>query len=135
METITGIDLTVSGSPSLIMRDLSQYATLAFLAAFDVPQEPNSTTPLKRITYIALSKKTMPLLVDLFVKYRDMAEIYVDGTLESVLSVRLSTTACDVGTNVNCRRILYRSSLSTTVRQLRNSGKIPRFGRLRRRAF
>ncbi|KAF9033039.1 hypothetical protein BDZ89DRAFT_1036881 [Hymenopellis radicata] len=86
METITGIDLSVSGSPSLIMRDLSEYATLAFLASFDVPQDPHSQTPLKRITYIALSKKTMPLLVDLFVKYRDMAEIYVDGTLESVLS-------------------------------------------------
>ena len=98
METITGIDLSVPGSPSLVMRDLSEYATLAFLAAFDVqPTGAGSQMPLKRITYIALSKKTMPMLVELFVQFKDTVEIYVDGTLESVLSVRFFRHSQAVG--------------------------------------
>ncbi|KAK0468574.1 hypothetical protein IW261DRAFT_1518270 [Armillaria novae-zelandiae] len=86
METISAIDLSVTGSPSLIMRDLSEFATLAFLAAFDVQMSSGSQIPQKRITYIALSKRTMPMLVDLFTKYKDLVAIYVDGTLEAVLS-------------------------------------------------
>jgi hypothetical protein len=90
MGTIEGIDLSIPGSPSLVMRDLSEYATLPFLAAFDVPVQPKSQTPPKRITYIAISKKTMPMLVDLFLRFKDQTEIYVDGTLEAVLSVTAS---------------------------------------------
>lgn len=89
METIERIDLSVSGSPSLIMRDLSEYATLPFLAAFDVQALPKSQTPQKRITYIAISKKTMPMLVELFLRFKGDADIYGDGTLEAVLSVGL----------------------------------------------
>lgn len=89
METIQDINLSVPGSPSLVMRDLSEYATLPFLAAFDVQVLPKSQTPQKRITYIAIAKKTMPILVELFLKFKDKAEIYRDGTLEAVLSVRL----------------------------------------------
>lgn len=84
------IDLSVPGSPSLVIRDLSEYVTLPFLAAFDVqpsPRNQNLQTPQKRITYIALSKKTMPMLVDLFLRFKTNVEIYVDGTIESVLSV------------------------------------------------
>lgn len=87
MEAIAGIDLSTAGSPSLIMRDLSEYSTLPFLAAFDVIVAPTGTKTQKRITYIALSKKTMPMLVDLFFKFRNDPAIYVDGTLEAVLSV------------------------------------------------
>ncbi|KAJ3506737.1 hypothetical protein NLJ89_g6704 [Agrocybe chaxingu] len=89
MNTVQDIDLTVPGSPSLVMRDLSEYATLPFLAAFDVVPHPRNQlpqTPQKRITYISLSKKTMPLLVDLFLRFKSSRDIYVDGTLESVLS-------------------------------------------------
>lgn len=90
MDTIINIDLTTKGSPSLVIRDLSEYATLAFLAGFDVQPQPNSQTPQtpqKRVTYIALSKKTMPLLVDLLMQFKADSEIYVNGTFEAVLSV------------------------------------------------
>jgi hypothetical protein len=90
MATVDGIDLSVPGSPSLVMKDLSEYATLAFLAAFDVQPQLNShtpQTPQKRVTYIALSKKVMPKLVQLFMRFKASPEIYSDGTLESVLSV------------------------------------------------
>ena len=73
------------GVPSLILRDLSEYATLPFMAAFDVPS--STTRPQKRVSYIALSKKVMPQLVDLFLRFKTNPEIYVDGTLEAILSV------------------------------------------------
>ncbi|KAJ7911535.1 hypothetical protein B0H13DRAFT_2009133, partial [Mycena leptocephala] len=86
LETIVDIDLSAVGTPSLVMRDLSEFATLPFLAAFDVPANPKSQTPQKRITYIALAKKTMPMLVDLFLRFKEREEIFVDGTIEAVLS-------------------------------------------------
>lgn len=92
MDTISGIDFSVPGSPSLVMQDLSNYATLPFLAAFDVPNSnPQSQTPQKRVTYIALTKKTMPVLVDLYLRFKESEAIYADGTLESILSVSIFT--------------------------------------------
>ena len=92
LNTVQGIDLTIPGSPSLVMRDLSQYITLAYLAAFNVNVQSDvkdrvPQTPQKRVTYIAVSKKTMPLLVDLFMRFKSNLDIYTDGTVESVISV------------------------------------------------
>ncbi|KAG5219402.1 Protein MON [Salix suchowensis] len=58
MDTVNGIDLSAPAVSSLVMRDLSEYATLAFLAAFDVQPSTLTQTGPKRITYIALMKKT-----------------------------------------------------------------------------
>ena len=84
-EVIQDIDMASPGVPSLILRDLSEYATLPFMAAFDVPSP--STKPQKRVSYIALSKKTTPQLADLFLRFKTNLEIYVNGTLEAILSV------------------------------------------------
>ena len=84
-EVIQDIDMGSPGVPSLILRDLSEYATLPFMAAFDVPS--STTKPQKRVSYIALSKKAMPQLVDLFLRFKANPEIYVNGTLEGILSV------------------------------------------------
>jgi hypothetical protein len=92
MDTITDIDLSVPGAPSLVMRDLADYVTLPFLAAFDVQPHPRTQqpqTPQKRITYVALSKRTMPMLVELFLKFKASKDLYIDRTLELVLSVRI----------------------------------------------
>ena len=92
MEAVSSIGLDTPGVPSVILRDLSEYATLPFLAAFDIPDPSASKKPTaatskqKRITYISLSKKCMPMLVELFLRFKDKAEVYVDGTLEAVLS-------------------------------------------------
>ncbi|KAH7907589.1 hypothetical protein BJ138DRAFT_1137471 [Hygrophoropsis aurantiaca] len=95
MDAIADIELTSSGSPSLVMRDLSEFGTLPFLAAFHVQPMPSTpgppATPIpssarKQITYIGLAKRIMPLLVDLFLRFKDNAEIYTDGTLEAILS-------------------------------------------------
>lgn len=90
MDAVSDIDLTVPGSPSLILRDMSEYATLAFLASFDVDESATAGSGpdvRKRVTYIALAKKTMPLLVQLYLRFEEHLDIYTDGTLEQVLSV------------------------------------------------
>ena len=95
MQAIDGIDLSSLGAPSLVLRDLSEYATLPFLASFDIPSRVSTSamTPSKsavgRVTYIALSKKIMPVLVELFLRFKKQAAIYIDGTVERICSVRL----------------------------------------------
>jgi hypothetical protein len=100
MDTVNGIELTEPGAPSHILRDLSEYSTLAFIASFDVPQvhrqgaKPSTvvqaplTTPSqhKRITYIALAKMCMPRLAELFLQFKEKDEVFVEGTVEAVLS-------------------------------------------------
>ncbi|KAL1725821.1 guanine nucleotide exchange factor in Golgi transport N-terminal-domain-containing protein, partial [Schizophyllum commune] len=95
MDAVLSIDLAGSGVASRVMYDLSEFALLAFLAAFDVPPPPKTftakgaavpTSSTKRITYIALTKRTMPLLVDLFLRFKNQPVIYTDGTLDAVLS-------------------------------------------------
>jgi hypothetical protein len=96
MHAFEELDLSIDGVPSITLCDLSEYATLAFVAAFDVqevqtvlasPMEQKKRPAPKRVTYIALSKKTMPWLVQLYAKFKGQLDIYVDETLERVLSV------------------------------------------------
>ena len=101
MDAVGGIELAETGTPSYILRDLSEYATLAFIASFDVPEganqkaklattatttTPTSQQPQKRITYIALAKICMPKLADLFLQFKDKDEVFVDEIVEAVLS-------------------------------------------------
>ncbi|KAF8129901.1 hypothetical protein EV363DRAFT_1399707 [Boletus edulis] len=96
IDIVQTIDLTEFGVPSLIMRDLAEFSSLAFLAGFHTPPTfgsapgtpvtPVPTSTRKQVTYIGLSKKTMPTLVELHVRFKDHAEIYEDGTLEAILS-------------------------------------------------
>ena len=97
-EAIDDIDLSVEGVPSLVLRDLSEYVTLPFIAAFDVPVPSDLVSqasggarrvPQKRITYIGLAKKIMPQLVDLYLRFKTLPPLYNDGTLEAIFSVRL----------------------------------------------
>ncbi|KAF8626562.1 hypothetical protein AX15_004804 [Amanita polypyramis BW_CC] len=85
IDTVLGIDLASVGPPSLVIRDLSEYATLPFLASFELQNQDSKTAP-SRVTYIALSKKTMPLIVDLYLRFKEKAEVYMDGTVEALLS-------------------------------------------------
>lgn len=90
MEDIEGIDPAVPGSPSLVMRDLAGYITLPFLASFPAPESPMTPVPgstQQQVTYIGLSKKAMPSLMEMYLRFKDAKEIYEDGTLEAVLSV------------------------------------------------
>lgn len=92
-----GIDLhQVPKLPSSVIVDLADYATLAYYAGFTVevttvtPNTSNETPRpkvLKHVTYIALSKRTMPAVVSLCQKFKDELDVYSGGTIEHVLSV------------------------------------------------
>ncbi|KAL7278295.1 hypothetical protein ACG7TL_008271 [Trametes sanguinea] len=96
MEAVDSIDLSAPGVASLVLRDLSEYATLPFLAAFEIQVAPPSSaasstskpprTAAQRVTYIALSKKTIPLLVEIFLRFKEDAAIYADGTIEALFA-------------------------------------------------
>ncbi|KAH7341760.1 hypothetical protein B0J17DRAFT_647820 [Rhizoctonia solani] len=78
LDAVLDFDLSLPGLPSLVLTDLSEFATLAFLAAFDVPDaNPSSDArrPPRRVTYIALAKRIMPIVVEIY-----------NGTLDHILS-------------------------------------------------
>lgn len=74
METIERIDLSVLGSPLLIARELSEYATLKFLAVFDLQAVPKSQTnhiycngtPEALLSVELFYMKPRPLLMDMY---------------------------------------------------------------------
>jgi len=78
---------SLPGLPSLVVADLADYATLAYYAGFTV-ESSKSASALKQVTYIALSKKAMPRVVELFDTFKTESQLYSDGTIEHVLSVR-----------------------------------------------
>lgn len=88
MDTIGGIELTETCTPSYILRDLSEYATLAFIASARQETKLASTTsqPQKRITHITLAKICMPKLADLILQFKDEGEVFVDRIVEAFLS-------------------------------------------------
>ncbi|KAI0700224.1 hypothetical protein C8T65DRAFT_790748 [Cerioporus squamosus] len=80
MEAVDSIELTAQGVVSLVLRDL-----LPYTSSLPSGAKVSRTAP-SRVTYIALSKKTMPLLVDLFLRFKDDAAIYADGTVETIFA-------------------------------------------------
>ncbi|CUA76100.1 Protein MON2 homolog [Rhizoctonia solani] len=89
LDAVLDFDLNLPGLPSLVLADLSEFATLAFLAAFDVPDtNPNGDArrPPRRVTYIALAKHVMPVVVEIYSRFKAIADIYEDGTLDHILS-------------------------------------------------
>ncbi|KAG8763600.1 hypothetical protein FRC11_000859 [Ceratobasidium sp. 423] len=87
LDTVLGFDLGLLGLPSLVLTDLSEFATLAFLAAFDAPDTSgDSRRPPRRVTYIALSKRVMPVVVEIYSRFKATVDIYEDGTLDHILS-------------------------------------------------
>ena len=132
VEAIDDIDLSLEGVPSLVLRDLSEYVTLPFIAAFDVPVSGDTVsqasggarrTPQKRITYVGLAKKIMPQLVELYLRFRSLPALYNDGTLEAIFSVRCALfTVTDAERFVH-RHTLSRSSSNTNALLHRSSAK------------
>lgn len=152
IDIVQAVDLAESGVPSLIMRDLAEFSSLAFLAGFHThptltsapgsPITPMPTSTRKQITYIGLSKKTMPTLVELYMRFKDHVEIYEDGTLEAVLSVSphlsspsglLSLLPAICGSSCIRRLTGSRSSSSMNVQRRPSLARTCRFGRRQRR--
>jgi hypothetical protein len=140
LEVVAVIKLEVPGAASAVLSDLSEYLTLAFVAAFD--SEPESVAPNRprarsqRISYIALSKEAMPHVLWLFQRYKDDSSIYEQGAVERMLAVR-DVSAFIVDSTLTllsfalCRRTLFRSSSSTTARHPPSSARPNCCGRRR----
>ncbi|KAF8666808.1 C-terminal region of Mon2 protein [Rhizoctonia solani] len=89
LDTVLDFDLNLPGLPSLVLTDLSEFATLAFLAAFDVPDinaGGDARKSPRRVTYIGLAKRVMPIVVEVYGRFKATADIYEDGTLNRMLS-------------------------------------------------
>lgn len=69
-------DLTVKSksSPSLTLADLTEYASLAYAG-----------DGAGKITYVALSKYSMPAMAKIFAKVADDLAVYEDGTVDAML--------------------------------------------------
>ncbi|KAG8918160.1 hypothetical protein FRC02_002577 [Tulasnella sp. 418] len=82
------LDLSVPGSASALLTDLAEFSTLAYVGTFDYEEplnpssSPSATPAKKRVTYVALSKATMPVFVDLYLRFKEARDIYVDETIE-----------------------------------------------------
>lgn len=91
LEVVAAIKLEIPGAASAVLSDLSEYLTLAFIAAFD--SEVDSSAKFKprmpqRVTYIALAKEVMPHVLWLYVRYKDDLSIYEHGAVERMFAVR-----------------------------------------------
>jgi len=71
-------------SPSLILYDLAEFASLAYMA--------DTST---KLSYVALSKHSMPRMAEIFGRHSTNQDIYEDGTVESLIGVGLRELAYD----------------------------------------
>ncbi|KAI9495186.1 hypothetical protein BDB00DRAFT_256465 [Zychaea mexicana] len=98
LNVIQVLDMDKPGIPPLVLRDLSEYMTLAFLG----PQDDNSNifssnknksnttmSPQQRrystVTYIALNKHTSKMVVDMFHTHVDNLSLYSKGVFERII--------------------------------------------------
>lgn len=63
-------------SPSVVLSDLAEFASLAYMA--------DTST---KLTFVALSKLAMPKMAEVFGRYSSDPTLYEDGTVESMIGV------------------------------------------------
>ncbi|KAK4051549.1 Endocytosis and vacuole integrity protein [Microbotryomycetes sp. JL201] len=87
LEAIAVVDLDVPGAASAVLADMSDYMTLAFKSAFETKPDPGALYGGRgqQVTYIALSKETMPHILWLFQRYKDDMLVYEQGAVEKML--------------------------------------------------
>ena len=90
LEVVAAIKLEIPGAASAVLSDLSEYLTLAFIAAFDSDVDAAAKvkpTISQRVTYIALAKEVMPHVLWLYVRYKDDISVYEQGAVERMFAV------------------------------------------------
>ncbi|ORX54448.1 hypothetical protein DM01DRAFT_1035596 [Hesseltinella vesiculosa] len=80
LKVVHQLDLSVDGMPPLVLMDLCEYMTLAF-----VTQSKLSTTPPASVTFIALNKRCSALIASLFKDHAQQLALYTNGVFERVL--------------------------------------------------
>jgi hypothetical protein len=97
LDAVMDMKCSSSDTASLLLRHLAGYVVLPFLSAFEAPQvfyvRPGETgvkpssSGRKRVTYVGLVKKVMPLIVDVYDKHQQDMLLYEDGTVEAIFAV------------------------------------------------
>ena len=98
LNVIQSLDMNKPGIPPLVLRDLSEYMTLAFLNPQGLQQrqhyqqiadDKSKLSPQQRrystVTYIALNKKTSQMVVEMFQKHIDNVSLYSEGVFERII--------------------------------------------------
>jgi hypothetical protein len=90
LDTIDAVNLDADEHlPSLVLSNLAEYTTLAFVAAFNNSGGGGSAAASSKrsVSYIALFTAAIPRVVRLYSRYKDRASIYNDGAVETTLAV------------------------------------------------
>lgn len=84
------LDLNLDGSLAVLLEDLSSLITLAYASSHDgevvaAPEEKGKRPVVRRLTYIAVSKKAMEMAVEVFLAHQAEKGLFAGGTVEHVI--------------------------------------------------
>lgn len=91
LEAVQTLDMNTPGVPPLVLADLAEYMTLAFLSPPEDGQNKNrgyippSQRKFSTVTYIALNKKCSALVADLFKAHAQVVSLYSEGVFERII--------------------------------------------------
>ncbi|KAI9254748.1 hypothetical protein EDC94DRAFT_678828 [Helicostylum pulchrum] len=91
LEAVQTLDMNVTGVPPLVLADLAEYMTLAFLSPPEDGQNKNrgyippSQRKFSTVTYIALNKKCSSLVANLFKLHANVLDLYTEGVFERMI--------------------------------------------------
>ncbi|GAN02041.1 protein MON2 homolog isoform X3 [Mucor ambiguus] len=91
LEAVQTLDMNTAGVPPLVLADLAEYMTLAFLSPPEDGQNKNrgyippSQRKFSTVTYIALNKKCNTLVSTLFQAHVTVVSLYTEGVFERII--------------------------------------------------
>ncbi|CEP19238.1 hypothetical protein [Parasitella parasitica] len=91
LDAVQTLDMDTDGVPPLVLADLAEYMTLAFLCPPEDGQNKNrgyippSQRKFSTVTYIALNKKCNALVANLFKAHVNVVSLYTEGVFERMI--------------------------------------------------
>ncbi|KAI8636873.1 hypothetical protein BD408DRAFT_396694 [Parasitella parasitica] len=91
LDAVQTLDMNTDGVPPLVLADLAEYMTLAFLSPPEDGQNKNrgyippSQRKFSTVTYIALNKKCNTLVANLFKAHINTVSLYTEGVFERMI--------------------------------------------------
>lgn len=90
LKVISTLDMDAPDVPPLVLKDLAEYMTLAFLSPTDANDKSKNASSKQRrystVTYIALNKTCSKTVVDLFKAHADNVALYSEGVFERIIA-------------------------------------------------
>lgn len=90
LKTMDEIPLEGPGFPGEVITSLAEIGTLAFVAGFEGPSAfgGRGSGVAQKVTHVGLCKAVQPKMVEIFAKVRDREEVYREGAVARIFSVR-----------------------------------------------